>query len=87
MAKFERQARDENPGLTNAEIHRRAETLYKLHFADMCFKASKARREKREALENQAAAMKAERDRKARNLPAKSTHRIRKRRSGIRGAA
>jgi hypothetical protein len=43
-ARFDREARAADPGLTDAEYARRAEQLYKAHMAALAFASSKARR-------------------------------------------
>ena len=43
LAKFEREAREHEPGLTDAEYARRAESARKAHMARLAFNSSKAR--------------------------------------------
>lgn len=43
VAKFDRQAREATPGLTDAEYARRAGQLYKAHMAGLALASSKAR--------------------------------------------
>ena len=43
LAKFEREAREHEPGLTDAEYARRAESARKAHMARLAFASSKAR--------------------------------------------
>lgn len=43
VAKFEREARESAPGLTDAEYARRAQSAYKAHMARLAFASSKAR--------------------------------------------
>jgi hypothetical protein len=43
LAKFEREAREAEPGLTDAEYARRAESARKAHMARLAFASSKAR--------------------------------------------
>lgn len=45
-AKFDRQAREATPGLTEAEYARRAHHLYMAHMAGVAFASSKARARK-----------------------------------------
>jgi hypothetical protein len=61
LAKFAREA-DPEGTLTPAERSRRAKTLYKLHMQKITQASLAARKAKREAAEQQAAAMKARRD-------------------------
>lgn len=43
-ARFDRQAREAEPGLTDAEYERRGEHLYKQHMARLALASSKARK-------------------------------------------
>jgi hypothetical protein len=43
LAKFEREAREAEPGLSDAEYSRRAESARKAHMARLAFASSKAR--------------------------------------------
>jgi hypothetical protein len=43
LARFEREAREHEPGLTDAEYARRAESARKAHMARLAFASSKAR--------------------------------------------
>jgi hypothetical protein len=43
LAKFEREIREADPGASDAEVARRAESARKAHFARMAFNSSKAR--------------------------------------------
>jgi hypothetical protein len=65
VAKFERQAREANPTLSDPEIHRRANTLYKLHMQRITQAAVRARRRRHAEREKKGAAMKAAREAKA----------------------
>jgi hypothetical protein len=46
LAKFEREAREHEPGLSDAEYARRAEAARKAHMARLAFASSKARARK-----------------------------------------
>ena len=46
LARFEREAREHEPGLTDAEYARRAESARKAHMAGLAFASSKARARK-----------------------------------------
>jgi hypothetical protein len=46
LAKFDREAREAEPGLTDAEYARRAESARKAHMARLAFASSKARARK-----------------------------------------
>jgi hypothetical protein len=64
MRKFEREEREEHPSATDAEIHKRAATRYRLHMAKLTAASLKARKAKAEQRDQQAAAMKAARDKR-----------------------
>jgi hypothetical protein len=46
MARFEREAREADPGASDAEVGRRAESARKAHMARLAFASSKARARK-----------------------------------------